>query len=354
MKPSDIAKNLTEEEVIIVLTELGSDYPREIKGGLAFSTVCHNDIGEGKHKLYYYFETNIFYCYTNCGNIGNIFSLVMQINDCEFKEAFKFVCDVLGISMGYRKDRHGFASAQDNSFLNKFNNKKKDKAKLKMDIKDDSVLDLFYKYYHQTWLNDNITIEVMIRFNIRYDIERNSIIIPHYNIDGKLVGIRCRNLNKDLVDAGMKYIPVTVDGVMYNYPTALNLYGLNINKDAIRRYKKIIIGEAEKFVMQHYSYYGDDSIAVALNGSSFHDEQIEILKELGVEEVVFALDKEHETKEEGRVQEAKIIEKMIKRLQNEFIVSVLWDVEDLINLKDAPTDHGKDVFEKLYNNRYFY
>jgi hypothetical protein len=43
----------------------------------------------------------------------------------------------------------------------------------------------------------------MDRYNILYSISQNKIIIPHYNIDGKLIGIRGRSLNPEDLKIGI-------------------------------------------------------------------------------------------------------------------------------------------------------
>jgi hypothetical protein len=42
---------------------------------------------------------------------------------------------------------------------------------------------------------DGITRAAMDKYNIRFSISQNKIIIPHYNVFGQLVGIRGRALN---------------------------------------------------------------------------------------------------------------------------------------------------------------
>ena len=93
-------------------------------------------------------------------------------------------------------------------------------------IYDKRVLDVFTKFYPPEWLNDGITKEAMDKFDIRYSISQNKIIIPHYNINGELVGIRGRALNPWEVENVGKYIPVQVEGIWYSHPLSLNPYGL--------------------------------------------------------------------------------------------------------------------------------
>ena len=78
----------------------------------------------------------------------------------------------------------------------------------------------------------------MDKFNIRYSTTQNKIIIPHYNADGQLVGIRGRALNEWEVENVGKYMPVQIEGKWYSHPLSLNLYGLNFNKEDIKKFER--------------------------------------------------------------------------------------------------------------------
>lgn len=348
MNVEQTIEQITDYDVVDILTDLGSDEPSFVRDGMLFNTICHNEPGFGKKKLHYHSETKTFFCYTECHNIGNIFRLVMKVRDCSFRDAYEYVCLKLGISTTSLK--YGFSHEKsDNSFIRKFN--KQSTKKEEIEIRDKSVLNRFWSnLFHESWIKDNISIEVMKECGIRYDIYENRIIIPHFDENDNLIGVRCRYLDAKKVEEGKKYMPITVDNVLYNYPTSLNLYGLNFNKNNIKKYKKVIIGESEKFVMQHKTYY-EDSVAVAISGSFISNEQIEILKRYEVDEVIIALDKEFETEEEEKTYMEKVQYKFVNPLCKYFTVSILWDIENDLELKDAPTDKGKEIFEKIYRNR---
>lgn len=349
MTSEEVLSQITDEDIVNILEDLGSEEPYPVSDGLLFNTICHNHNRIGKKKLHYRFESKTFYCYTECHAIGNIFKLVMKAKDCSYRKAFEYVCSKTGINVTVLK--YGFTEEKvDNSFIKKFKQKTNDMQL--PEIRDEKVLDYFWSnLFHESWIKDYITIETMKKFNIRYDITGNRIIIPHYNKDNQLIGIRCRNFDQEKLDEGKKYMPITISGVVYKYSTSLNLYGLNINKHAIRKYKKILIGESEKFVMQHVSYYGDESIAVAISGSTLSEYQIKLMRELDVHEVIIALDKEFTNENEAAEYRAKIQEKFINPLISYFTVSIIWDKHNDLELKMAPTDKGKETFDKLFKER---
>ena len=70
------------------------------------------------------------------------------------------------------------------------------------------------------------------------------------------------------------------------------MYGLNVNKDNIKKYKYAIVFEGEKSVLKMGSWY-EDSTAVAMNGSNFSEYQLEdkVLDEKLAEEAGVILNK---------------------------------------------------------------
>lgn len=107
-----------------------------------------------------------------------------------------------------------------------------------------NILNSFVFYPTIEWLNDGIDIESMHRYQIRYSINENKIIIPHYDPYGSLVGVRCRVLNEDELENG-KYRPIYINGRLCNHPLGYNLYGLNLIKGNIKRIGMAIITEGE-------------------------------------------------------------------------------------------------------------
>ncbi len=342
MTPKQIEEMLSDEDVINILSDFTAAHPRNHPNGLIFLTdICH---GGDSYKLYYYSDSKHFHCYSGCNRNYNIFQLIAKAKSCSKQEAFNYVCARLGISvLG-----HGFTERRvDNSFINKF---KKQEIETNVTIHDKSILNNFWNLFHQSWLDDHISKKTMVEFDILFDLNKHRIIIPHYDINDNLIGVRCRNLIKELVEQGKKYMPIVYNDVLYNYPTSMNLYGINKHKENIKKYRKILILESEKGVLQHHSYY-DNSIAVAISGSSLHQYQINMIRELGVEEVILGLDKEFTNEEEEKQYKEKIQKAFVDKLLPYFNVSIIWDTENKLKHKMAPTDNGKEVFEELYKNK---
>ena len=78
----EIKESLSIEQVFDFLSEFGGE--PQIRGNIIVSkTICHNHKGEGSHKLYYYDNTKLFKCYTNCDSTFDIFELMLKIRKNE-------------------------------------------------------------------------------------------------------------------------------------------------------------------------------------------------------------------------------------------------------------------------------
>ena len=346
MDAKQVLLHITDQDVINILYKLGSDISdRSNEEYLIFNTsVCH---GGENYKLYYYKNTKSFYCYSGCGAIRDIFDLIKQSLNISFEESVKYVIDELGLNT--KVARRGFP---------------KKRNTIKQQSLNDIVLETLppiekqYLYYAYPdipviqWLKDNISKQAMKTFNIRYCTKSNSAIIPHFNIKNETVGVRVRAFNQEEIENYGKYHPLYYGGEGYAHPLGKNLYGIHKTKEAIKKYKKVVIGESEKFVLQMETYYKENNISVAICGSTFSKFQAKMLLDLGVEEFIFALDKEYETIEDEIVYLKKIYKKVKILLDNNIKVTLIWDeINGLLGYKDSPTDKGKTAYEKLVKNR---
>ncbi|NJJ37092.1 hypothetical protein GSQ51_18575, partial [Clostridioides difficile] len=181
----------------------------------------------------------------------------------------------------------------------------------------------------------------------------NQIIIPHFcwHDKDRPIGIRVRNLDEDKAKNFGKYIPLWYDNKCYNHRLSLNLYGININKQAIKQAKKVIVFEGEKSVLQMATMYKNNP-SVAICGSNFSREQKKMLIDLGIEELIIAFDRQFKIKgdEEYIAWRAKIY-KLVQDIRDVMKISVIWDEDNLLDYKDSPSDLGKYIFEKLLKSR---
>ena len=290
-----VKNDLSIDQVCDLLASLGGD--PQIKGDLIISrTICH---GGHSHKLYYYNNTKLFKCYTDCLDSFDIFELIIKINklnniDYSLPQAIRFITNYYGIVVETEISETQ-ENLQDWQILNKYDrssSQEKEEKIVEMKFYDDKILQYLPHPRILSWEKEGITREVMEECGICYDPSYQGIVIPHYNIDGKLVGIRERTLIKENENNG-KYKPAILNYKQYNHPLGFNLYNLNNSKENIKKIKKVFVFEGEKSCLLYRSYFGGDAdISVAVCGSNLINYQVQLLLSLGVEEICIAFDKQ--------------------------------------------------------------
>ena len=91
MDAQSLKEQLSPNDIITLLNELGAE-PYEQNGQIIARTVCHHG---DSHKRYYYSDTQMFHCYTNCGSF-DIFELIQKESGKEFSESFSYIRDYFG------------------------------------------------------------------------------------------------------------------------------------------------------------------------------------------------------------------------------------------------------------------
>lgn len=350
-----VKNDLSIDQVCDLLTSLGGD--PQIKGDLIISrTICH---GGHSHKLYYYNNTKLFKCYTDCLDSFDIFELIIKINklnniDYSLPQAIRFITNYYGIVVETEISENQ-ENLQDWQILNKYDrssSQEKEEKIVEMKFYDDKILQYLPHPRILNWEKEGITREVMEECGICYDPSYQGIVIPHYNIDGKLVGIRERTLIKENENNG-KYKPAILNYKQYNHPLGFNLYNLNNSKENIKKIKKVFVFEGEKSCLLYRSYFGGDAdISVAVCGSNLINYQVQLLLSLGVEEICIAFDKQFQ---EIGDDEWKRWTKKLKELNRKYSplvqISFLFDKMNLLGYKDSPIDRGPEIFMQLFKER---
>ena len=337
-----ITESLRDEDVFRLLSELGAE-PIDKGDFFLCKSVCHHDDpSEANYKLYYYKNTHIFNCYSEDGTMS-IFKFLKLYYECR-NIPYDWYQDILEVIL--KCSAHEVAGAQ--TYKIRRGDYEAKKVRKELPSYPEGILDCFIKQYPVEWLNDSISREAMDRYNIKYSISQNKIIIPHYDATGKLVGIRGRALNQYDIDTFGKYMPVQIEGKWYSHPLSLNLYGLNWNKENIKKYGICYIFESEKSVLQFESF-SMPNCAVASCGSSVNKFQIDLLaRYCQPREIVVCYDREEingETKYFNKLYE------MCKKYVNYGNMSFIYDREGLSKMKDSPSDNGEEIFNALLRER---
>ena len=353
-----IKSELTLEQISQLLTDYGGE-PIQSGDNLISRTICHNHPqNEASHKLYYYGGSKLFHCYTGCDNPSfDIFELVQKIqliqNGIKYSlyDAMIFIINYFGLNFE-RDFQKEVVSLQDWQIFSKreaANTHSYDRS-INLKIYDERVLQNFPHPRIVPWEKDHINQNAMLRHNICFNYSSYGILIPHYNQEGQLVGIRERTLIKEQEVFG-KYRPAIINGIMYNHPLGFNLYNLNYSKKNIQNIKKAFVFESEKSCLQFDSYF-DFDLSVACCGSNLSNYQMELLLNLNVKEVIIGFDKQFKKLNDEECARWKKKLYNIHYKYGKYVqISYLFDLWDLLDYKDSPTDKGKNIFLELYNKR---
>lgn len=345
MNYRELIKELNTDKVKQLLDSFEIPY-RETDNALIMPTVCHNaDIETASWKLYYYKESHIFHCYTDCSKSMSIFTFLKQYYEVRnieynwYSDIYEVVQSCSNLKVFYND---GFRY---NSIRSNYADKKNRKE---LEVIPEGILDIFTKTYPVEWLRDGISEAAMDKFNILYSIPQNKIIIPHYNVHGELVGIRGRALDPWEVENIGKYMPIQIENKWYSHPLSLNLYGFDKTLKNIKQYGICYVGESEKFVLQS-ECFSIPNCSVAVCGSTFNKYHLDLLMRYAhPQEIVICFDNEEKKGEQ------KYFDKlwnMCMKYKNYANISFIYDRKGLTALKDSPTDEGEGIFLKLLVDR---
>lgn len=355
----DVKENITMDDVFLLLEEFKAE-PKRYTNFIISKTVCHNHDGSGSRKLYFYEENMNFYCYTECGSF-DVIELVEKVKHVDFQSAIYFLINFLNLQWKINTKNDFSYSSED---WHMFDRKQELREAVKkqetfqfVELKqyDDSILQHYPQPIIKDWATQGITKEVCDDMGIRYDPVEGSILIPHYDENCRLVGIRRRTLVKEEEVWG-KYRPWK-NGELYNHPLSFNLYGLNMSRYNIQASGLAVVAESEKSVLAYQSYFGfENNVAVAVCGSTFSKYQFELLRYYGAKEIVIAFDKDFHSAED--TENYLAFEKKMMKIATKFSascnLSFIVDLDtNLLGYKDSPLDKGADTFIELFKNRKF-
>lgn len=341
-----IINGLTIDKVKDLLVRLGAKEIIDKGSYLITNTICHNaDADNASLKLYYYDNNKIFMCYSNCQAMS-IFKFLKHYYEARDID-YDWVTDIYNVIMDCSSfnPNEGFVPPKRQLLRERFGGARKEVI---LEEYPTGAMDTFVKYYPPEWLSDGITPAAMDKFNIRYSISQNKIIIPHYDADGRLVGIRGRALNEWEIENVGKYMPVRLEQTWYKHPLSMNLYGLYENQDNIRQTGICYVYESEKAVLQSESFSGPNC-AVAVCGSNFNKFQLNLLMKIcQPKEIVICFDSEEREGESVYFHKLWNLCQKYKQYAN---FSFIYDRLGLLSAKDSPSDRGEEIFKKLLERR---
>ena len=309
---------------------------------------------KGSPKLYFYKDTSIYVGMT-AGRSYDIISLVqtrlsLLKQPCSFLAACQFILDTTNINPDsinrVKKEGHVYDWSNLERFIRvrKYGNQLSEYNR--------NIIDTLPPLYPQAWIDEGISEETMDKYQIRYYERCNQTVIPCFDDEARLVGVRVRNWDKDRVEQA-KYMPlVTLDGQCYKFNTNQVFYGINYNKPEIERTGKVIIVESEKAVMKLDTYMGRHNIALGMYGSNLGIQRRNQLLKMGVNTVSYVVDNDFIGQDDAFFEQwREKIQHFIKLWDGFCRVEIVWDNLGLLGPKENATDRTKEVWEQLWENR---
>ena len=349
----DYREMLSPDDIKKILKDNGVEAARENHTMIVYPTVCHNSTHDhGSEKLYYYKKNNMFKCYTECNAVFDIFELLIKMRRNAGEEiSLRKAIQLCGLESTESIDENEYYGVREQlDYLYEINDSPEDEPTV-LKILSNEVMNryIFELPYLNPWIAEGISPETLLKYNIKFDTVSNAIVIPYYTDEKQLVGVRGRFLNPE---AKAKYMPVKYNGEYLAHPTGRILYGLDINKDAIKRLQSVILFEGEKSVMKMDSIYSENNIGVAVSGRNLSKEHMSLLVKYGVQNIILAFDRDYKSHKEIEKELNEYME-IFKYAKNFFNVSVIVDYDFILEHKNSPIEQGKEVFEKLMLKRIF-
>ena len=343
---TSLKSQLTDDRIIELMDAIGAPLMKADSNNLIFPSICHHgaDAINHKCKLWFSQERQVFHCWV-CGLHTDAIGLVQHVKHLDFNQAVSYICSVLHLQVGQIEQNEQLDNwAELRRFLP---NAEPEPDKLL--TYDKSILSLFDHLYPQEWLDYGISADILDKFGIGWYARQACISIPVV-FNGQLVGVRGRYTREQDIAKG-KYRPIcTLDGQVLKLATSQVMYGYDQNKAAISKCKSVILFEAEKSCLKAASKGINNTLAVF--GSNVSKQQIQLLLELGVNEVTIGFDSDFiDTKgEDFRFFVAKI-KKIAHRLTPYFTVFCAYNNQGYDGYKYSPMDFTDEQMKKIFENR---
>ena len=339
-----LKSQLTDDRIIELMDAMGAPLMKADSNNLIFPSICHHgaDCQAHKPRLYYYMESQNWFCFV-CHFSGDTISLVQHVKHLDFNQAVSYICSVLHLQVGQIEENKQLDNwAELRRFLP---NAEPEPDKLL--TYDKSILSLFDHLYPQEWLDYGISADILDKFGIGWYARQACISIPVV-FNGQLVGVRGRYTREQDVAKG-KYRPIcTLDGTVLKFPSSACLYGYDQNKAAIEKSRQVVLFESEKSVLKAPSFGIDNALAVF--GSNISKQHIQILLELGVNDVVLCMDSDYKQvgDDEFRFFVVKM-KKLAAKLKPYFSVSIVYNNQGYdmykCNMMDIPYEQAMKLWE---------
>ena len=340
-----IKAQITDDDIIALMDSMGIPLVSANSQYQLYPSACHHsDWERHKNKLYYYVQSQRWHCYSCSGDWDTI-GLVQHLRKCTFNQAVDYICHTLNINAPevvqddmrdpWQRDLRRWLPNADID------------EPAELTAYDPAILSAFDHLYPTEWLEYGITRDSMDKFGIGWYARQACISIPVVQ-NGQLVGVRGRYTRQQDVDKG-KYRPIAMlDGTVLKFSTNQCLYGLDQNKASIEKCRQVLLFESEKSILKADSRNIHNALAIF--GSNISKRHIEMLLELGVNDVVLCMDSDYRQVGDDDFQffVAKM-RKLAGKLTPYFSTSIVYNNQGYdaykCNIMDLPYDRAMKLYE---------
>lgn len=286
-----------------------------------------NKDGDNPHACTIYKNSLVYKNYTRANRDGNIFTLVMHDKRCNFYQALRYVAK----QIGYNIDDNINVTLPFGGYFT--NIQGRNDRGVKLPVLSDSIFEPYANRWNRKFFEDGVDYMTQKTFNLGYDECTDSILIPIYSPSGQLCGVKARNNDPNCKEDQRWW-------AFIRFPKNYVVYGYNINYSDIVEKKTVVIVEAEKSVMQAYSFGFRNCVAIL--GHKFSKEQTRLIKALQPNQIIVAFD-------EG-VPESDILLESLNFQDGVIQVGYIYDRNNEIlekGSKNSPLDVGCAKFKRL-------
>lgn len=212
--------------------------------------------------------------------------------------------------------------------------RKRDLSNLENQTYDEDILNQYVMLPHQIYIDEGVSYDTQLEFQVGYDIKSQRIIFPIHNRFGEIVSIKGRTIYDDYEKRDIyKFI------YLYNFNKMIELFNWHRALYYILEKKEVIVFEGEKTSMLA-TQWGFRN-CVSISGDDLSEWQVNMIKELGSEvQIIIAMDKD---------KSIEAVKKQAAKFGKTRMVYALWDCAELFVDRDSPTDRGEETFKTLYN-----
>ena len=285
---------------------------------------------------------------------GDIFELVSLFKKTGFGDSFRFVKSLFGLSGTFVKEEKVDPLAMFKS-IRKKNPVINDLKELELSRFGMETLSDFIILPHLNLFYEGITTQTQEIFKIGFDPVTDRIIFPHFAFDdiNSVVGITGRTL-RTKEEMEQFFIPKYWNFIK-GYKKMYNLYGFSHSLPYVIENGMLVIFEAEKSVLKHWSQTRNQGFSASTGGHELSSVQAQIILQNTPAdvEVVIAYDKDVMTMkdDDGKLIGEEFLVNTCNKLSKYRKTSYIWDTYGILGEKSSPIDHGVKVWQHLLKYR---